>query len=95
MVAVMTMATTVPMGSNSYERVTIWIKNSLQGVAFIASLIILMIVARRLFGEWAEAMFVGVIALLGLIFWVFKPQKQRDCVLMILRMLQRLLGLLW
>ena len=47
-------------------------KKFLFQIAFIASLIVLPIMARRLIGDWADGAFIAIVALLGLAFRLFK-----------------------
>ncbi|WP_170065251.1 hypothetical protein [Methylovulum psychrotolerans] len=45
-------------------------------IIFSSVLIISMIAARRLFGEWADGVFIVAVALTGIVFWLFKATRK-------------------
>jgi hypothetical protein len=47
-------------------------KKLLIQAAFYSLLIFLMIASRRIFGDWADGVFLIVLALTGIIFWIIK-----------------------
>jgi hypothetical protein len=49
----------------------------LMQAAFYSALILLMIASRRIFGDWADGVFLVVLAFFGILFWLFKNRDGR------------------
>jgi LPXTG-motif cell wall-anchored protein len=46
-------------------------------IAFYSVLIISMIIVRRLFGDWADGIFIAVLAFVGVLFWLIRKRKKK------------------